>query len=107
LAAPLPAAIKNNTNATRLPVRALMLRQQFCAASKLGSQSPAVRHTHPKTPSQGCCYARSLRIEKKNMLRIVERPRLKARKKRLTEQQLSLRRKHVCVDVFDDLVADL
>jgi hypothetical protein len=32
---------------------------------------------------------RSLRIEKKNMLFIVQRPRLKARKKRLTKQQLS------------------
>ena len=31
------------------------------------------------------CYARSFRIEKKNMLRIIERPRLEARKKRLTK----------------------
>jgi hypothetical protein len=35
-------------------------------------------------------YARSLWIKKKNTLRIVERPRLEARKKRLTKQQLSL-----------------
>jgi hypothetical protein len=41
------------------------------------------------------CYACSLRIKKKNMLRIVERPRLEARKKRLTKQQLSLQRRTV------------
>jgi hypothetical protein len=35
-------------------------------------------------------YARSLWIKKKNTLRVVERPRLEARKKRLTKQQLSL-----------------
>ena len=34
-------------------------------------------------------YARSLWIKKKNTLRVVERPRLEARKKRLTKQQLS------------------
>jgi hypothetical protein len=55
----------------------------------------------------GAVKARSLRVKKENMLRIVERPRLEAREKRLTKQKLSLQWKDARVDVFDDLVADL
>jgi len=59
----------------------------------------------PRTAAKADCE-HSLRIKTKNMLRIVDRPRLKARKKRLTKQKLSLQRKDARVDVFDDLVTD-
>ena len=41
------------------------------------------------------------------MLRIVERPGLEARKKRLAKQQLSPHWEDGRDDIFDDLVADL
>src|SRR4029077_8203746 len=52
-------------------------------------------------------WRRSLRIEKKNMLLIVQRPRFEACKKRLTKQQLSSQWEDSSDDVFDGLIADL
>jgi hypothetical protein len=88
----------------------MTLNDRHVVASRRGGPFEPDRASARDSPSTGerdGAQARSLRIKKKNMLRIVERPRLEARKKRLTKQQLSPGRQDRRDHVVDDLVADL